>query len=162
LVTRAARTLLAGGLWPLIAVVSDNARLREALDGLPLQLALNPDPERGLSSSIRIGLDALPLSADAVLIAAADLPFLEPAQVQQLATAYRPGAIVVSRYGDHSGNPQVYDQKFFGELRQITGDRGGRLVADRHPEAVIEVQFEDRAGADIDTPEDWDRVRRLR
>jgi molybdenum cofactor cytidylyltransferase len=162
LVTRAARTLLAGGLWPLIAVVSDDARLREALDGLPLQLAVNHDPARGLSSSLRVGLDALPPSADAVLIAAADLPFLEAAQVQQLVSAYRPGAIVVSRYGDHTGNPHVYDRKFFGELRRLAGDRGGRLVADRHPEAVFAVQFEDRAGEDVDTPEDWDRVRRLR
>jgi len=162
LVRRAARALLAGGLWPLIAVVSDDARLRQALDGLPVQLAVNSNPARGLSSSIRVAMDAVPPSADAVLIAAADLPFLEAAQVQQLVTAYRPGAIVVSRYGDHTGNPQVYDQKFFGELRQITGDRGGRLVADRHPEAVIEVRFEDRAGEDIDTPEDFDRVRRLR
>ncbi len=111
---------------------------------------------------MRIGLGALPPSADAVLIAAADLPFLEGAHVQQLATAFRPGAIVVSRYGDHTGNPQVYDARFFGELSQIEGDRGGRPVADRHPEAVIEVEFEDRAGEDIDTPQDWDRVRRLR
>ncbi len=153
---------MAGGLWPLIAVIADDARLRDALDGLPLRLAVNPDPERGLSSSIRIGLDALSESVDAILIAAADQPFLEAAQVQQLLAAYRPGAIVVSRYGDHTGNPQVYDARFFGELRQITGDRGGRVVADRHPEAVIEVEFEDRAGEDIDTPDDWDRVRRLR
>ena len=154
--------MLASGLGPLIAVVSDDARLREALDGLPLRLAVNPDPGRGLSSSIQIGLDALPPSWDAILIAAADLPFLEAAQVQQLISAYRPGAIVVSRYGDHTGNPQVYDRKFFGELRQLTGDRGGRLVADRHSDAVIEVQFENRAGEDVDTPDDWDRVRRLR
>ena len=162
LVRRAARALVGGGLRPVIAVVSDDARLREALDGLPLQLAINPHPERGLSSSIHIGLDALPPSWDAILMAAADLPFLEAGQVQRLVSAFRPGAIVVSRYGDHTGNPQVYDRMFFGELRQITGDRGGRLVAERHPEAVIEVEFEDRAGEDIDTPEDWDRVRRLR
>jgi CTP:molybdopterin cytidylyltransferase MocA len=143
-------------------VVSDDARLRQALDGLPLRLAVNPGPGRGLSSSIQIGLDTLPPSWDAILIAAADLPFLEAAQVQQLISAHRPGAIVVSRYGDHTGNPQVYDRKFLGELRQLTGDAGGRLVADRHSDAVIEVQFENRAGEDIDTPEDWDRVRRLR
>ncbi len=154
--------LVAGGLRPVIAVVSADPRLREALDGLPVQLAVNPDPGRGLSSSIRLGMDAMPPSVEAILIAAADLPFLEAAQVQRLVSAFRPGAIVVSRYGDHTGNPQVYDRLFFGELRQITGDRGGRLVADRHPEAVIEVEFEDRAGEDVDTPEDWDRVRRLR
>ncbi len=142
--------------------MSDDPRLREALVGLLVQLAVNPHPERGLSSSIRIGIDAVPPSVDAILIAAADLPFLEAAQVQRLVSAFRPGAIVVSRYGDHTGNPQVYDRMFFGELRQTTGDRGGRLVADRHPEAVVEVEFEDRAGEDIDTPEDWDRVRRLR
>lgn len=146
----------------MIAVVSGEPRLGEALESLPLQLVVNPHPERGLSSSIRAGLGAVPGAAGAVLIAAADLPFLKAVQVRRLAEAFRDGCIVVSRYGGRTGNPQVYDRRFFGELRKITGDQGGRVLADRHPEAVIEVEFDAPAGEDIDTPEDWDRVRRLR
>lgn len=146
----------------MIAVVSEDARLTRALDGLPLQLVINPTPEAGLSSSIRLGLDTLPASVAAVLIAAADLPFLAPAQVRRLTSDYTTGAIVVSRYGERTGNPQVYDRRFIPELREITGDLGGRVLAERYPELVIESEFEKAAGEDIDTPEDWDRVRRSR
>lgn len=158
---RAARALLDGGLNPVIVVLSQDPRLQAALDGLPVELAVNPNPEAGLSSSIRVGLEPLHAAA-AALIAAADQPFLDPVQVRRLASEFGPGRIVVSRYGERSGNPQVYDQCFFSELREITGDRGGRSVAERHPEAVIECVFETAAGEDIDTPEDWDRIRRLR
>jgi len=57
---------------------------------------------------------------------------------------------------------QVYDRMFVGELRQITGDRGGRILGERHPEAVIEVEFGPLAGEDVDTPADWERLRRLK
>jgi molybdenum cofactor cytidylyltransferase len=146
----------------VIAVVSGEARLREALADLPLRLVINPHPERGLSSSIHTGLAALPAAAGAVLIAAGDLPFLEAAQVRRLAEAFSDDRIVVSRYGDRSGNPQVYARRFFAELGQITGDQGGRVLADLYPEAVIEVEFGPLAGEDVDTPADWERLRRLR
>jgi molybdenum cofactor cytidylyltransferase len=161
LLRRAARALVDGGLKPVVVVVSRDPRLPAALKDLLVRLAVNPAPESGVSSSIRVGLDKVPAS-EAALIATADQPYLEAAQVRRLAAEFRPGQIVVSRYGDRTGNPQVFDRRYFAELREITGDRGGRLVAERHPEAVVECVFETRAGEDIDTPEDWARIRRLR
>lgn len=157
---RAARALIDGGLKPVVVVVSLDLQLRVALDGLPVELAVNPNPEAGLSSSIRVGLGHV--GAAAALLATADQPFLDAVQVRRLASEFKPGRIVVSRYGDRTGNPQIFDRRFFAELREITGDRGGRLVAERHPDAVIECVFETEAGEDIDTPQDWERVRRLR
>lgn len=146
----------------MIAVVSGEARLGEALQGLPVRLVINPNPELGLSSSIRTGLGAVPAAAAGVLIAAADLPFLRSGQVLRLTEAFQDDRIVVSRYGDRTGNPQVYGRRFLAELEAITGDQGGRVLVTRHPEAVIEVEFDRLAGEDVDTPADWDRLRRLR
>jgi molybdenum cofactor cytidylyltransferase len=161
LLRRAARALVDGGLKPIVVVISADPRLRVLLRDLPVTPAVNPAPEAGLSSSIRVGLEKVPGSA-AALIATADQPYLEAGQVRRLAAEFKPGRIVVSRYGQRTGNPQVFDQRFFAELGEITGDRGGRQVAERHPEAIVECLFERAVGEDIDTPEDWERVKRLR
>ena len=115
----------------------------------------NAHPEDGISSSIAIGLRALPETTNAALIGVADQPNLSAEAVEALVHAFAPGRIVVPRFGDHRGNPPVFDRRFFAELLQLRGDRGGQVVVNAHPEAVIEVTLAEAIGDDIDRPEDW-------
>jgi len=159
LLTRAARRFIDAGLMPVIAVVSGDPRLAQALAGLPLSLETNPQPERGINSSIGIGVGALPRATPAALIGVADQPYLTAGAIGQLVTAFVPGKIVVPRYGDHRGNPVIFDRRFFSELmRLIEADRGGQVVVTAHPEAVIDVELPASMGKDIDRPDDWPQV----
>src|SRR5207302_10081521 len=76
LVRRAARSFLEAGLAPVIAVVSGDRHLADALAGLPVTIETNPQPERGINTSIRIGVGALPRATTAALIGVADQPLL--------------------------------------------------------------------------------------
>jgi molybdenum cofactor cytidylyltransferase len=157
LVRSAARCLLDAGLRPVVAVVSVDRRVREALAGLPLTTVENPHPENGISSSIAIGLRALPETSDAALIAVGDQPYMTAEAIGQLVDAFEPGRIIVPRYGDHRGNPPLFDRRFFSELLALTGDRGGQRVITSHAELVTEVPFPARLGDDVDRPEEWPR-----
>lgn len=158
LVVRAARSLLDGGLNPIVAVVPPLAAIRQALGQLEIRLVENAEPERGISHSIALAIAALPGSTAAALLAVADQPLMDASLVARLRAAYVPGSIVTSRYGSHSGNPRLFDRCYFGELSQLEGDIGGQAVAALHPEAVIECVFPERAGLDVDRPEDIDRI----
>ena len=127
----------------------------DALAGLPVTMVENPNPEDGVSSSIAIGLRALPDTSSAALIGVADQPYLTADAIQELLDAFLPGLIVVPRFGDHRGNPPVFDRRFFADLMELRGDRGGQAVVNAHPEAVIEVSLAEEIGADVDRPEDW-------
>lgn len=115
----------------------------------------NANPADGISSSIAIGLRALPETATAALIGVADQPYLTAEAIEELLRAFRPGRIVVPRYGDHRGNPAVFDRRFFADLMELRGDRGGQVIVNAHPESVIEVSLAEAIGADVDRPEDW-------
>src|SRR5207247_9595749 len=52
LVRRAARSFLEAGLAPVIAVVSGDRRLVDALAGLPVTVDPNPQSERGFQPSL--------------------------------------------------------------------------------------------------------------
>jgi molybdenum cofactor cytidylyltransferase len=155
LVRKTARCFLDAGLEPVVAVVSNAPAFGDALAGLPVTMVENPNPEDGVSSSIAIGLRALPEASSAALIGVADQPYLTPEAIQALLDAFLPGRIVVPRFGDHRGNPPVFDRRFFRDLMQLRGDRGGQVVVNAHPEAVIEVSLAEEIGQDVDRPEDW-------
>jgi molybdenum cofactor cytidylyltransferase len=155
LVRRTARTFLEAGLRPLVAVVSPDPRLVEALAGLALTTVENAHPENGINSSIAIGLRALAETTDGALIGVGDQPYLTVEAIEELVRSFLPGRIVVPRWGDHRGNPPVFDRRFFAELLTLDGDRGGQRVIAAHPDAVVEVPLLARLGDDIDRPEDW-------
>jgi molybdenum cofactor cytidylyltransferase len=151
----AARRLLDAGLAPVIVVVSEEPRFDDALAGLPLTVVENPAPEQGISRSINIGVRALPRASPAALVAVADQPYLTADGLADLIRAFLPGRIVVPRYGEHRGNPPIFDRRFFPELLALEGDRGGQVVVSAHPDAVLEVHLAEAMGADIDRPDDW-------
>jgi molybdenum cofactor cytidylyltransferase len=155
LVRKTARCFLDAGLQPVVAVVSSDPAFGDALAGLPVTMVANPNPEDGVSSSIAIGLRALPETSSAALIGVADQPYLTADAIQALLDAFVPGRIVVPRFGDHRGNPPVFDRRFFLDLMQLRGDRGGQVVVNAHPEAVVEVSLAEGIGDDVDRPEDW-------
>jgi CTP:molybdopterin cytidylyltransferase MocA len=69
----------------------------------------NPQPEDGLVSSQRLGLQALPKDLDGIVMALADQPLIEAADVQQLTHAFaqRPTGIemVFPKVDGAPGNP---------------------------------------------------------
>jgi molybdenum cofactor cytidylyltransferase len=155
LVRKTARCFLDAGLQPVVAVVSNDPAFGDALAGLPVIMVENPKPEDGISGSIAIGLRALAETSRAALIGVADQPYLTVEAVEALLDAFVPGQIVVPRFGDHRGNPPVFDRRFFLDLMQLRGDRGGHVVVNAHPEAVVEVSLAEEIGDDVDRPEDW-------
>ena len=155
LVRRAARSFLDAGLRPLVGVVPADARFAAALDGMPVRLVMNQEPERGISRSIGLGLGALPVETDAVMIGVADQPNLTSAALRRLIDAFDAGRIVTAQFGDHAGNPVIFDRRFFPQLLALEGDRGGQVVVRNHPDALVQVELPTRMGVDIDRPEDW-------
>lgn len=122
---------------------------------------VNPEPLRGLSSSLRIGIAALPDDVEVAVVLLGDQPLVTPAAIEALvaAAAAAPGYAAVPRYEDGSGpNPVALTRPLFALAEEASGDRGlGPLLADR-PEMVIEVPV---AGTnpDVDTRSDLELVR---
>jgi len=154
--------VLTGGVDRVVVVTgSEHQPLAEALAGLPVALATNPHPEAGQASSIRVGIGALPAGTEAVLIALGDQPFLAGEIIPALLAAReRTGkAIVAPRYRDGRGNPVLFSRELFGELLDISGDQGARSVVERDAGRVALVDFDLPMPQDLDTPEDYDRLR---
>ena len=109
-----------------------------------------------MSSSVRRGLDALADATQAAIIILADQPGLSTALLERLVERHAgtEALIVAPWYAGRFRNPVLFDCRLFAELRQQTGDRGGRLLLRKYHEEIAAVRPSDLSEViDVDT---WD------
>jgi molybdenum cofactor cytidylyltransferase len=158
LVRIAAEEALASRARPVVVVTGhERERVEAALKGLNVQRVHNPDFAAGLSTSLKVGLAALPPEVDGAIVCLGDMPQVRASLINQLTAAFDPerGAlVVVPSIEGKRGNPVVWSRRFFPELMALEGDVGARHLIARYPEAVAEVPVTDNAALiDVDTPE---------
>jgi CTP:molybdopterin cytidylyltransferase MocA len=106
LAARAADTLRVGGCSPIVVVVAAPYAYAVAGQLSPeVQLVENPEPERGMLSSLQLGVRAT--SAEAVVFSLVDHPFVRPQTVAALIADWRRegGVVVRPSFGQSSGHP---------------------------------------------------------
>jgi len=158
LVRIAAEEALASCARPVVVVTGhERERVEAALKGLNVQHVHNPDFAAGLSTSLKVGLAALPPEIDGAIICLGDMPQVRAGLIDQLIAAFDPargGLVVIPSIEGKRGNPVVWSRRFFPELMALEGDVGARHLIARYAEAVVEVPVTDKAAlVDVDTPE---------
>jgi molybdenum cofactor cytidylyltransferase len=138
--------------------------LERSIDWAGEERVRNPNPERGLASSIRTGLAALAGSEDAgAFIVLGDQPRLRVDVLEALAEAADPDAapIVVPRYDDEPGprNPVLLLRPAWTLTNELSGDHGLGSLIDTRPELVRTVTVPGQM-PDVDRPEDLAALRR--
>jgi molybdenum cofactor cytidylyltransferase len=140
----------------VVVLGRDAATIEQQIDWRAERRVLNREPERGLSSSLRVGLDAVSPDAEAALILLGDQPRVRTDVIDALCAAELPAgrSIVVPRYGEGGGpNPTLIARSAFALAAGLDGDRGfGPLIATR-PELVLELPVWG-SNPDVDTRRD--------
>ncbi len=143
---------------PVIVVTGNAAeKIQAALGGLPVSFAKNADFAKGLSTSLKCGLSALPRDSDGALILLGDMPGVTAALIDKLIAAFDPGegrAICVATRHGKRGNPVLWARRFFPEMEALEGDVGAKHLMAQYGELVCEVEAADDGPlTDIDTEE---------
>ena len=162
IVRHAVEAVLSGGVdsvWVVSGPVVE--AIEAALGGLDVQIVVNPAPEEGQAGSVRVGIGALPASADSALVALGDQPMLSPSIIPALLAARRTSdkLIVAPRYRDGQGNPVLFKREIFPELLRLDGDQGARPIIQKDPARVEWVDLDLAMPADVDTPGDYEKIR---
>lgn len=167
-VRRATRTLLEAGLGVVLVVTGhESERIREALAGLDLHFAANPDYETGQGSSVTAGVRTLFEGAvvpDAVVFALGDMPAVEPGTVRRLVGAYRAGHgdALAAAFEGSRGNPVLFDAEHLPALGDVQGDGGARDILLGSDAAALVETGDPGVLADVDDPDDLAAVAALR
>jgi CTP:molybdopterin cytidylyltransferase MocA len=147
LIDSAVSVLLAGGCDEVLAVVRSELVVPNA------RTVVNPAPDEGMGSSLRVGLAAI--DAHACVIVLVDQVGITADDVSAVIAEHRCGApLVVARRAGHRSHPVLVARALFSDFASASvGDQGGRGFIDGRPEAVAFVDLADEV-VDVDTPDD--------
>jgi len=163
LVRRVAQALLDGGVGEVVVVVGHRSdEVAWAVNDLPVLVVVNDDYAAGHVRSLRRGLAAMPEAATAVLVALADQPLLEAADVRAVVDAYArrgPARAVVPRVQQRRGHPVMLDAGACAEILRGDAGYGAREWLDEHPDEVAWLDSDNlHYIEDVDFPEDLERI----
>ena len=159
LLRRAAAAALNAGCAPVVVVVgSERKKIAHSLRGLGIMILPNESWQRGIGTSIRIGVEAL-ADRDALIILVCDQPYVGGAFIRQLIARQEETGqpMVASAYAGTLGVPALFVRACFAQLLSLGDEQGAKALLIRRPNDVAQVDFP--AGTvDLDTPEDWARL----
>ncbi len=141
LVDRAVRVLRDGGCVEVVAVVRSDLDVDNAL------VVVNPAPERGMGSSLRLGLAAA--SGTRAVLMLVDTPGIGADAVRRVLGADAP--VAIATYAGRRGHPVAVDRPLWTDVARLAvGDQGARPFLRANPGLVTEVACDGDPG-DIDT-----------
>lgn len=141
-----------------VVIGPDHEEIARVLGHKPVKIVQNPNPEKGMLSSILCAFEALPGDANAALIYLGDQPNIPPGVTNAILAAYNNAllGIVIPVHNHRRGHPLLVDMKYRGEIARLDLEQGLRSLMHLFPQDVLEVDVnEPGILVDIDTREDY-------
>ena len=160
LVWQVAKKALTAGLSPVVVVGGAYAdQIGEALADLPVEVVHNSNWAEGQSTSVKVGLGAVPAPNGAAIFLLADQPQVPESLMRSLVETHAQGLapIVAPLVQGQRANPVLFDRKTFADFENLSGDVGARKLFSKYP--VSWVPWHDELPIlDIDTPDDYQKL----
>jgi molybdenum cofactor cytidylyltransferase len=150
--------LFAARCAPVIVVLGANAvRIRERVVR-PATFVLNPEFQRGMTTSLQCGLRALPPDTESVLFTLVDHPSVAPATLDALLCPSN-ALVRVPRHGGRRGHPIWFSHQLSCEFLSLPETGAARDVVRAHAGQTEFLDLEDPGIlADIDDPAAYGRL----
>ena len=147
-----------------LTAVTQHEAVRSGLKEMGIPVLWNPHSERGISSSLQIGLDSLRgrrpgEEKEAVYYAffVGDQPYLQKKSVEDFFQAFscQDKRIGCMSADGRPGNPVIFHEMYTDELMSLSGDVGGKQVMRKYPRDIFYYPIADfRELEDVDHKEE--------
>ena len=155
---------IAAGL-PKIVVVTGGYRdlVETEVQKYKIETVFNPDFSNGeMSRSLQIGLNCISKKFDGIFVALGDQPEIYPEDIIGImrASDANPNKLIIPSYAYRRGHPWLIPALYVDEINQIKFPETMKSFIQRH-ENEIEYYLVKKSNilADLDTPEDYQRLK---
>lgn len=128
-----------------------------------IQVVVNPDYKRGMTTSIQAGVNAASRSATGYMICLADQPLMKADEYNEIMERFEllvkhdPKSIVVPFYEGQKGNPVIFSEVHREAILNHQEMEGCKQIVQTNKQHVYKVEMHsDHILRDVDTPEDYE------
>jgi len=161
-IRQVAESALESSLAPLIVIIGAyHEQVGGALGDLPVKIVHNPNWAEGQSTSVRLGIDALPENCDSAMFLLSDQPQIPSQLIIELSERFRQNRMTITApmVGGQRGNPLLFSREAFSALANVRGDKGGRVVINQFDVDWLP-WIDRRILLDVDQEGDYGRLKR--
>jgi len=159
-------TLHNAGIERIYTVVGANREaVQECIYSLsfPVETIFNPNYSNGeMTDSIKVGIQSVPLNAEAVLIVLGDQPQMMAEVIRGVLNAYQKtgSKIIVPSYQFRRGHPWLIDRSLWGELENLNPSYTLRDFLRKHQDEIHYFEVDTPTVLqDLDTPQDYQQFK---
>ena len=144
---------------PTVVVLGANYQeIQPTIESQSVIVSINHDWQKGMSTSIKNGVESalkqVP-KANGILLTLADQPAITTNHLASLLIrGISENKVVATQYGGSPGVPSYFPERYFDQLKRLSGDQGAKPLFSQPGPDVVQIHFEE-ASQDIDTRQDW-------
>ncbi len=146
------------GCEPIIPVLGNDAQqILEKTTVSEFPFVRNLNPEDGMLSSLKRGIQSLPSNCSGVIWALVDHPFVQIPIYQKLIDLGNefPQRIIVPQFKGRHGHPVYVGRFLFDELLQAPEAIGANVIFRKHREQIVYLDVEDEGVlGNVNTPDE--------
>jgi Uncharacterized MobA-related protein len=152
--------VLSIGMPVIVVLGAYSEKIWPVIEHYPITVAVNHHWESGMGSSVACGIVKLLQTepeASGVLITLVDQPLIPANHYNLLLDAFEPGTdqIIASTSAEAwFGVPVIFDRCYFGELKNLQGEKGAKTLIQKYPTRIKTVTCNEII-QDIDTIENY-------
>ena len=157
----AVERLREAGIGDVVVVTGFHGERVAALAAsLGCRVAENPDPKRGMFSSVQCGIAALGADVRGAVLLPADIPLAKPRTIRELVEQLESEAgVVIPSFAGRTGHPAVFGKAHFARILGWGGAGGLRGYFESLGKAPVVLPVADQAVLmDMDTPPDYEAL----
>jgi molybdenum cofactor cytidylyltransferase len=146
----------------IVVLGHEPEEVRPIVDTHGVSAVLNPEHEKGMTSSFQAGLREV--TVDAAFLMLGDQLRLDPALLDEMVglMSSNPDAMITSPvHNGRRGHPVLFRRTLFNEILDLADDETVKDVVLRHEKDHRSVRGSRWCTLDIDTPEDFERAVKL-
>ncbi|WP_411844410.1 NTP transferase domain-containing protein [Salinicoccus sp. HZC-1] len=140
-----------------VVLNKDFSFLENDLEGQLINIVWNNNSNKGMSSSLKLGLESVQAYADDIMVLLADQPDISYRIMNKLFSHHieKDFLITQAQYIDGVGHPVIFNKTLFKEILKIEGDRGGYEIIKENKRYRQLIEFNFEQPKDIDTKSEY-------
>ena len=158
LIKLSVKNILASSIEELIIVLGYQKEIIEKLidKNEKIKFVFNKNFEKGMASSIKIGLNNLSEKTEAFFICLGDMPMVNKDTYNQLIKSRNNKEIIVPNYKSLQGNPILFSKSTKEKIMTIQGDVGAKKILELNKGKILNVEISDQSiKKDFNTKDDF-------